>query len=102
MAKTSDIYIFDTENNVKIERNVPKPELRQLQKLVGGLIQSVSSCNLAVKRGVDVWVNEEGLCFGMKINQTAQKYLGCQVVGPVVVVDNRSNRTKSPFHSSPV
>ena len=100
--KTSDVYVFNTDGTVTLERNVAKPDLSRLQKLVGGLIEAVHMCDLSAKRGVDVWANEEGLCLGMTLNHNAYRHLGRELVGPVVVVDNRSDRSKSPFRTNPV
>lgn len=98
--KTSDVYVFNSDGTVTEERNVPKPDLSRLQDLVGGMIEYVYMCTLAAKRGVDVVANEEGLCLGMTLNRKAYKHLQRELVGPVVVVDNRADRSKSPFLTS--
>jgi hypothetical protein len=100
--KTSDVYLFNTDGTVTVERNVPKPDLSRLQGLVGGLIEYVYHAKLAKSKGVDVIANEEGFCLGMRLNYAANKYLSCDLVGPVVVVDNRSDRSVSPFLTPPV
>jgi hypothetical protein len=42
MAKTSDVYVIDANTNaVRVEKNVAKPDLAKLQKLVGGFVGSL-------------------------------------------------------------
>jgi hypothetical protein len=78
-------------------KNVAKPDLAKLQKLVGGFVELVRDHKLPTKRGIDVWVNEEGLLLNLTYNELGYKKLGCDVVGPIVIVDNRTNRSKPLF-----
>lgn len=97
MAKLVDMYVFDENGKVTMHSGVAKPDLKTLQAAVGGLIEAVYTDRLTTKRGIDVWANEEGLLLNMKRNFIASHVFGVDLVGPVVLVDNRSDRSVSPF-----
>ena len=95
--KTVDVYVFDVSGMVRVQRNVVRPGLEGLQKIVGGLIEFVYDAHLSARRGVDVIVNEEGLLLRLERNQVACIALQKELVGPVLVIDSRKDREKSPF-----
>lgn len=96
--KTSDVYTFHTNGRITVERNVPKPNLNKLQSIVGGLIEPVHYAeNLAARRGIDIYANEEGIILDMEENYSVYRTLGINIAGPVAIVDNRTDRSKSPF-----
>ena len=95
--KTVDVYVFDVSGMVRVQRNVVRPGLEGLQKIVGGLIEFVYDDHLSARRGVDVIVNEEGLLLGLERNRVACIALQKVLVGPVLVIDSRKDREKSPF-----
>ena len=95
--KSVDVYVFAEDGKVTVQRNVPKPDLDTMQKIVGGLIEFVYTATLAARQGVDVICNEEGLLCNLDYNPVASAVLGHDLVGPILVVDNRKDRTSSPF-----
>lgn len=57
-----------------------EPTLPFLQKIVGGCVDCV-----ATPDGYDVWVNDEGLIYGMPYNPVTKVLWGFDLVGPAVI-----------------
>jgi len=64
--------------------NGDKFSLKEMQKYVGGLIETVP---LFQENGSHMFVNEEGLLQNLTYNATASMMAGQPLVGPAIVVD---------------
>lgn len=62
------------------------PTLEELQKAVGGLIESVDAY---LPEGTQAYANEEGVLLGLEPNPTATELLAWpyMIVGPVVILE---------------
>lgn len=69
-----------------LESRERKPELAELQQLVGGYIEAVDGC--LEQPGVEAYGNEEGRLLGMQPNIAATVLLRWpyRIVGPVVIL----------------
>ena len=96
-TNNTNIYTIPVVGSIQVEKNQPKPELQTLQAKVGGLIEYVYGTTLSKQRGVDVIANEEGIILGLPLNIAATVLLKTKLFGPVVIVDNRSDKSKNLF-----
>ena len=94
MAKLYITMTIAPSGFIEIKRDQPKPKLDVMQAGVGGLIAPV---DYACPRGVNAFVNDEGICLGMRRNRVAEQmtqYPG-QLYGPCFIYfgqDNKRNR----------
>ena len=87
-------YLYITEMGEAMTVNPTNDCLRDLQTLVGGLIECVPADPDRLGMNADVWVNEEGLFIsGMGLNFVASYITGRQLVGPCVITMERGGKT---------
>lgn len=96
-------YLVISEHGLvfRVKADESMSNLKFMQALVGGLIQSVpyhgNGGNLG-NDGVDCWVNEEGLILGMNMNMTASIICNHMLAGTAVFAghDGEGNITPCP------
>ena len=80
MTITHIITILKSNGTREVHEYTSKPQLKELQRIVGGLIQLVPHWSKFDGRRADVWCNEEGRLNGLPFNEQATN-MWLQVLG---------------------
>lgn len=67
---------------VQVVETETQPTLEEAQAIVGGLVQMVPMQDTSI----EVFVNEEGLLFGMEYNAPASAMCAMDLVGPALIL----------------
>ncbi len=79
------IHIYKTDNSYEKREASTKPDLEEMQRIVGGYIEPLRVCHEGHTR--TMVVNEDGISLGLHVNHAASRIAGRPIVGDVFILE---------------